>query len=134
MNGTTASTGKGMNIGLWIAQGLLALAFLGAASGKLMMSAEDLAKHDPSFPFALMKFIGIAELAGALGMILPSATRIAPKLTPIAAIGLVIIMVLAFGHHVRREEWSHTPPTIVLGALAAFVAWGRFRKAPIASR
>jgi putative oxidoreductase len=62
------------------------------------------------------------------------ATRIQPKLTGWAAVGLGTIMVLALGLHVSRGEWSHVPPVLVLGALAGFVAWGRLKKAPIPPR
>jgi hypothetical protein len=86
-------------------------------------------------PEALVRFIGTAELLAAVGLILPSATRIRPVLTPLAAVGLVTIMVLAVPFHAMRGELAHAlPVNLVLGGLAAFVAWGRFKKAPIASR
>jgi len=65
---------------------------------------------------------------------LPAATRIQPKLTGFAGIGLLVVMILALGVHIMRGELSHTPPVIILGALSAFVAWGRLSKAPIAPR
>ena len=129
-----AKVSKGTSIGLWVAQALLALAFGAAGMMKLTISAADLAQQSPDFSIALVRFIGIMEVLGALGVILPAAARIAPKLTPLAAIGLGIIMVLAFSLHVSRGEWTHVPPTAVLGLLAAFVAWGRLRKAPLAPR
>ena len=82
-------------------------------------------------PPALVRFIGASELAGALGLVLPSATRIRPLLTPLAAMGLVIVMLLAALFHISRGEWLALPINAVLGGLAAFVAWGRLRKAPI---
>jgi len=81
-----------------------------------------------------VRFIGVSELVASVGLILPSVTRIAPKLTPLAAAGLVVIMVLAMGYHVRLGEMHALPNSIILGGLAAFVAWGRFRKVPIAPR
>lgn len=81
-----------------------------------------------------MRFIGIAELAAAVGLILPALTRILPKLTPLAGLGLAVIMVLAAGFLVQRGEMSALPINFLLGALAAFVAWGRWRKVPIAPR
>jgi hypothetical protein len=82
-------------------------------------------------PHALGRFIGYAELAGGLGLIIPAATRIKPWLTPLAALGLAIIMILAIPFHIVRGEasviWMHT----VFAALALFVAWGRWRKAAI---
>ena len=85
-------------------------------------------------PVALVRFIGASELAGAIGLLLPAATRIKPVLTPLAALGLVTVMVLAAGFHVTRGEFSVLPVNAVLGGLAAFVAWGRTRGAPIRSR
>jgi hypothetical protein len=85
-------------------------------------------------PRALSLFIGYAEVAGGLGLILPAATRIAPWLTPLAALGLATIMILAIVFHVARGEasviWIHT----LLAGLALFVAWGRWRKAVITRR
>jgi putative oxidoreductase len=127
---------RGLSISLWIAQILLALVFGFAGSMKLATPIAELAKNaawikDSEF---LIRFIGTSEVAGALGMLVPSLTRIKPKLTSLAAVGLFIIMALATGFHLMRGEARFTPMTVALGALAAFVAWGRFRKAPIAAR
>jgi uncharacterized membrane protein YphA (DoxX/SURF4 family) len=127
---------RGLGISLWIAQILLALVFGFAGVMKIFTPIEDLAKNaawikDSSL---LIRFIGTSELAGALGMLLPSLTRIKPKLTSLAAVGLGIIMVLATGFHVVRGEAKVIPMTLLLGAMAAFVAWGRYRKAAIAAR
>ncbi len=81
-----------------------------------------------------MRFIGAAELAGAIGLILPAATRILPKLTALAATGLVLVMILASGYHFLHGEAARTPVNFLLGGLAAFVAWGRFGRAPILAR
>ena len=127
--------GKGLHIGLWIAQVLLAVCFGMAGMMKLTTPYEQLVSGQAwarSIPEALMKFIGLAEVLGALGVILPSATRVKPALTPIAAVGFVVIMVLAGGVHLWHGE--SPVPNIVLGALAAFVAWLRFKAAPIAPR
>ena len=135
MTDANARPGKKLNIGLWIAQVLLLIAFGAAGSMKLFNpAAAEMARTQANMPYALTYFIGVAELLGALGMILPAATRIQPKLTGLAGIGLLTIMVLALGFHITRGELSHTPPVLVLGALAAFVAWGRLKKAPIARR
>jgi DoxX-like family len=82
----------------------------------------------------LVRFIGASELLGAIGLVLAAVTRSKPVLTALAAAGLVIVMVLAAGFHVSRGELQMLPPSLVLGAFAAFVAWGRFKKAPIAPR
>jgi putative oxidoreductase len=128
---------KGWNIALWLAQGLLALLFGMAGVMKTTQPIAELAQALPwagEVPAGLVRFIGAAELAGALGMILPAATRIAPRLTPIAAIGLALVMVLAAAFHLTRSETSALPINLALGGLALFVAWGRFKKVPIAAR
>ena len=128
---------KGINVTLWIMQALLALAF-GMAG--LMHATRPIAELSKTMgwtanaPEALVRFIGLAELAGALGLILPGLTRIKPGLTAWAATGLATMMVLAGFVHISRSEASMLTVNVVLGGLAAFVAWGRFRKAPIAPR
>jgi hypothetical protein len=126
---------KALHIGLWVAQVLLFLAFMGAGGMKLVTPAEELLKLDPTQKIPLTRFIGVAEVLGALGMILPAASRIRPGLTPLAALGLFTIMVLATGVHVMKGDIAQAFPVVgTLGALAAFVAWGRWKKAPIAPR
>ncbi len=83
----------------------------------------------------LVPLIGAVELLGAVGVILPAATRIAPFLTPLAAAGFAVIQVLAIGVHASLGETATTlPVNLVLLALSLFVAWGRFRKVPVAPR
>lgn len=128
---------KGLHIALWIVQALLAVAFGFSGFIKATMPIAELAKQI-SVPVVLgagmTRFIGVAEIAGALGLVLPALTRIRPLLTPLAAAALVVVMVLAAGYHVWQGEMSGLPPNFVLGGLAAFVAWGRYRRAPIAAR
>jgi uncharacterized membrane protein YphA (DoxX/SURF4 family) len=122
---------------LWGVQGLLALAFLGAGVMKSTTPLADLAKQMPwvaDAPSFLPRFIGVSELLGAVGLILPAALRIAPILTPIAASALTLVMVLASLTHASYGEWGALPVNAVLGGLAAFVAWGRFGRGAIASR
>jgi putative oxidoreductase len=122
---------KGLHIGLWVAQVLLAFAFLMAGGMKVF---GPMAPQMNEMGRPLVLFIGISELLGALGMILPAATRMKPKLTALAGVGLFTVMVLATIFHISRGEFSSLPPVAILGSLAAFVAWGRFKKAPIAPR
>lgn len=127
---------QAMNVALWITQLLLAAAFGMAGAMKATTPIAELA---PKMPWVanlphLVRFIGASELAGALGLLLPALTRIKPWLTPLAAVGLTVVMVLAAAFHVSRGEYSVLPIPLLLGALAAFVAWGRTRKAPIAAR
>jgi hypothetical protein len=130
-------TSKGLHIGLWFVQILLAVAFGMAGFMKTTMPFDALNK---AMPWTLVvgepgvRFIGASELAGALGLLLPSITRILPILTPLAGVGLTTVMVLASAFHASRGELGVLPINFVLGSLAAFVAWGRFRRAPIAAR
>jgi uncharacterized membrane protein YphA (DoxX/SURF4 family) len=124
---------KGLHIGLWIAQGLLALAFIMAGFMKMTAPMDELAANGMgfvnSFSEGMVRFIGTSELLGGLGLILPALLRIKPILTPVAASGLALIMVLAAIYHLSVGE--PPIPNIILLGLAAFVAWGRFKKAPI---
>ena len=126
-----------MHVSLWIAQVLLALLFVGAGSAKVVTPLGELAQSLPytaDLPGWLVRFIGASEVAGALGLILPALTRRMPGLTPLAGLGLSTVMVLATGFHLMRAEYSAMPMTIVIGAAAAFVAWGRWMKRPIAPK
>ena len=129
-----AATGRGLRIALWSAQIALAIVFALAGWMKVSTPAAELAKMAPGFPLALLRFIGIAELAGAIGIILPALTRIAPVLTPLASSGFVIVMASAAILHLVHGQFGELAVVIVLGALAYFVAWGRFKGAPIAPR
>ena len=119
-----------MNIALWVVAGLLAVAFLAAGLMKITSKHDALAEKQPwvgDFSDGQVKGIGVVEVLGALGLILPAVTGIAPILVPIAATGLAITMVLAAIMHLRRGDgFSAIIGNIVLGLMAAFVAWGRF--------
>lgn len=122
-----------INILLWVIQGLLAALFLFAGGMKLVLPLEALA-GPIALPGLFMRFIGVAEVAGALGLILPSLLRIQPRLTPVAAGGLVIIMI---GATVLTGLAGPAAMALVpglVGVLAGFVAYGRVRTAPIAAR
>ena len=131
------NTSKGLHIGLWVVQGLLAVAFGMAGAMKTFTPLPELAASLPwvlDVPAALVRFIGISELAAAFGLVLPSLLRVQPRLTALAGAGLVVVMVLASIFHLSRGEAAALPANFVLGGLAAFVAWGRTRKAPIQAR
>jgi uncharacterized membrane protein YphA (DoxX/SURF4 family) len=132
-----ARPNKALHIGLWVAQVLLALGFGLGGFFKLTGPIDVLTEKmvwPGAVPSPLVRFIGGSELLGAIGLILPAATRIRPGLTPLAASGLVVIMILAMIFHISRGEMGALPTNIFLGGLAAFVAWGRLRKAPIPPR
>ena len=95
---------------------------------KLTIPVEQLAKVVPDMPVFMVRFIGISELLGAAGVLLPWLTRIRPALTSLAAGALAVVMVLAVGFHISRGEVTAIGAPILLGALAAFVAWGRSRE------
>lgn len=116
-----------MNITLWIVAGLLALAFLGAGTMKVVRTREQLAASGlawtEDFSAGMVKTIGVLEILGALGLILPAVTGILPVLVPLSALGLALTMIGAIITHRRRRE-AFLPPVVLL-ALAAFVAIGR---------
>ena len=85
-------------------------------------------------PELLVRLIGLAEVLGALWLVLPATTRIRPRMTPLAAAALALDMALASVFHLARGEATMLPATLVLAALLAFVAWGRATRAPIAPR
>jgi uncharacterized membrane protein YphA (DoxX/SURF4 family) len=120
-----------MTIAVWVVQLLLAALFGMAGFMKTTSPIAQLAQAGiswaPDLPVALVRFIGISEFAGAVGLILPAATGIQPWLTRAAAGGLVLIMLLAMGFHATRGEWGVLPMNLTLGLLALFVVWGRGR-------
>ena len=134
---TTQKNNKAINISLWIAQGLLAAMFIMAGAMKATQPIEALAESLPwvtTTPLALVRFIGISELLGGIGLLLPSILRIKPSLTVWAAVGLAVVMVLAAGFHASRGEFSAIGANAMFMAIAAFIAWGRSKKAPIAAK
>ena len=119
-----------MNIALWIAQGLLAAAFLMGGTMKTSTPIAKLKLKMPwvaDFPVGMVRFIGTTQLLGAIGLIVPMLTGIAPILTPIAASGLALTMVFAAIYHFRKGEFKAIMTNTVLFLLAVFVAYGRFQ-------
>lgn len=123
-----------MDLTLWIVQAVLALAYLGAGSAKLLQSRTSL---QPAMPYVedlpewTVKFIGAVEILGAAGLLLPALTGVYPILTPMAATGLAVLQVLAGLLHVKRREFSNLPINAALCAVAVFIAYGRFVVAPL---
>ena len=104
---------------------------------KLSQPIEELSKSLPwasQVPEGLVRFIGAAEVLGAVGLILPALLRIKPILTPIAALGIATVMLFAIFFHGSRGENSAIGMNVVLILIAALIAWGRFKKAPIAPK
>jgi hypothetical protein len=112
---------------LWIVQGLLALLFLWAGGMKLVLPLDELAGPIP-LPGLFVRFIGVAEVLGAIGLILPGLLHIRPGLTPLAAVGLLIIMIGATVITLMSGEIGMAVMPLVVGLLLVFVAYGRWRR------
>jgi uncharacterized membrane protein YphA (DoxX/SURF4 family) len=128
---------KVLHISLWVVQGLLASMFIMAGGMKSTQPVEQLATSLPwvsQVPVALVRFIGISEVLGGLGLVLPALLRIKTVLTPLAAVGIVVIMLLAAILHISRGETPAVGMNIVIGLLAVFVAWGRSTQARIQAK
>jgi putative oxidoreductase len=128
---------KALHIILWVAQIILGGMFIMAGMMKSTQPIVDLSKSVPwtaNVPLALIRFIGVSELLGGIGLILPSLLRIKPILTPVAAIGILLIMVFALVYHIMNGETNVIGINIAFGLVAAFIAWGRLKKAPIHSK
>ncbi len=123
-----------LNIALWILQVLLAILYLNAGFLKTFKPIQEIAAQifwAPRLPELLVRFIGVSELLGAFGLILPAAFKIRPQLTTLAAAGLTLIMLLANIYHIAQGEFFVLPMTGALLILAAFVAYGRWKLRPI---
>src|SRR6266508_5010727 len=116
-----------MNIALWIAQGLLAAVFLFTGGMKLVLPIEEMTKQMP-LPGLFLRFIAVCELLGAIGVILPWLLRIRPGLTPLAAAGLVIIMIGATVTTLMTAGVAVALFPLVFGIRAAFLAYARWRR------
>ena len=127
------SRSPALNYALWTLQVLLALLFLFAGVSKFVIPMAEMTKQMP-MPAWFLYFIGVAETLGGLGLILPSLLRIKPGLTPLAAAGLVIIMIGATVVSVQLGGVKAAPLPFVAGLLLAFVAYGRWRLWPIAAK
>jgi hypothetical protein len=136
-NARAGSAGGPVGIGLWVVQALLALTFVGTGIWKIATPIPRLAamipwagQVSPGLLYATAAF----DILGGLGVLLPSATRIEPGLTVLAALGCVALQASAIVFHFSRGEAANTPFNFLLVALSLFVAWGRRSRAPIAPR
>lgn len=127
------ASAKTTNVTLWVVQGLLTALFLMAGISKLLMPIEEMTQQIP-FPGWFIRFIATAEVLGAIGLIVPCLTRIKPHLTPLAASGLVVIMIGAVTLSVVVMGVGAAVLPFVAGVLASFVAYGRTRLAPRPAR
>ena len=131
----TPAASRNWNLAIWGGQIALAGLYLMAAWMKGMMPIADLAAMGLTWaegaPVWLVRGIALVESLGAVGVILPAATRIMPQLTVWAAAGLLAIQALAIPFHMIRGEFAALPFNLIYVALAVFVLWGRTRNAPI---
>ena len=123
-----------MNVLLWILQALLALVFLAHGLMFLMPPPDVAAQMNQMLPRWFSLFLGVAEVAAGIGLVVPGVARVLPTLVPAAAIGIVIVLVGATILHVMRNEMSSAVMTAVLLVLAIVVAHGRLRLHPILPR
>jgi hypothetical protein len=133
----TATTGKGWTIALWIAQLLLAAAYGLFGSMKATQPLDQISimmKWIPDFPPLFVRTLGIVEVLGAIGIILPSLFRIQPRLTVIAALCILVHQFCAVALHASKGEFDVLGLNVVLIALAAFIFWGRRTKAIVTPR
>ncbi len=120
-----------MNLALWIAAGLLTVVFLVSSTTKLFVPKDKLAaihagaEWTGDFSVGFVKTLGAIELLPAVGLLPPAAVGIAPVLVPLAAVGVVLLMIGAITMRLRRGERKTIVPDLVYLALAAFLAWGR---------
>ncbi|MDA8523131.1 DoxX family protein [Acidovorax sp. NCPPB 4044] len=129
--------GKTLRVALWTAQCLVALAFCASGAMKLTTPIPELSAMMPwagQYPVAFVRTIGLIDLAGGLGILLPALSRILPRLTVWAALGCTVLQLFAIAFHLGRGEAMVLPLNFVLLPLCAFVLWGRARRAPIRAR
>ena len=123
-----------MNRWLWILQILLAAVFLAHGLMMLFPPASVAEQMNATLPRWFSLFLGVAEVAAAVGLTLPGITRVLPGLVPASAAGIVIVMISATVYHLMRAEWIPAAVTFVLLLMATFVAYSRWRITPIAAR
>jgi uncharacterized membrane protein YphA (DoxX/SURF4 family) len=126
----TQAASKNANRALWTAQILLALLFLFAGTMKFVLPVEKM-QGPIALPLAFIRFIGTAEILGAIGLILPGLFRIRTALTPLAAAGLVVIMTGATVLTIAGMGVAPALLPLVVGVVATTIAWGRWRVAPL---
>jgi len=128
---------RAVHVALWVSQALLALGFLLTGVAKLAFSVDELAALVPwahAVPELAIRFAGAAELAAALGLVLPALTGVRPGLTVLAALGLALEMGGATGFHLTRGDVTAAALPAAIGVVALVIAVGRWRVSPIAPR
>ena len=125
----TDRSGRKLNVLLWVLQILLAMLFTFSGVMKFIMPVEEMTKQIP-LPGWFLHFIGVAEILGAIGLVLPGVLRIRAGLTPLAAVGLVVIMIGATAVNLKTGQRGAALTTVVVGLLLVFLAYNRWRMVP----
>lgn len=134
---STRPPSKGLDIGLWCAQALLALVYVPAGAMKLFSPVAEVAAQIPwagDVPEIALRLIGVVDLSAGLGLLLPTITRIAPRLTVWAAAGSIALQLCAMAFHFIRGEYPVILMNVTIIALSAFVLWGRAGRAAVTAR
>lgn len=134
---TSQKSSKAFHVILWIAQVVLASTLIWSSTMKLFQPIGKLSAMWPwagQVSLAFVKLTGLIDLLGAVGLILPALLRIRPKLTPVAALAIIALMICASIFHISRGEASSIGVNIFFAIIAVFIAWGRFKKAPISPK
>lgn len=125
----TDRSGRKLNVLLWVLQILLAMLFTFSGVMKFIMPVEEMTKQIPLSGWFL-HFIGVAEILGAIGLVLPGVLRIRAGLAPLAAVGLVVIMIGATAVNLKTGQRGAALTTVVVGLLLVFLAYNRWRMVP----
>jgi putative oxidoreductase len=134
---TTNKNSKSLNITIWIVQGITATLMVISAFMKIATPISKLSarwKWTGELPETVVRLLGVLDLLGGIGIIVPALLKIKPGLTPLAALGVVLLMTSASVFHISRGEASVIGFNIILMLLASFIAWGRYKKLPILTR
>ena len=133
----TGRTSNGLNIGLWVVQCLLAFTFVGTGIWKMTTPIAELGAKMPWMGQVSPSFLyttAVFDVLGGVGVLLPSVTRVAPRVVVLAALGCAALQAAAIVFHVSRGEASNTPFNVLLVALSLFIAWGRHTRGAISPR
>ena len=131
---TSNNPSRGMIIGLWTAQVLIFLPFVIIGAMKIFMPVDQLAAMwawPGEYPVWFLRGIGVIDVAGGVGVLLPALTKIKPGLTIVAAWCSLVLQICAIAFHFSRGEADHTPLNWILVGLLVFVLWGRTKVAPL---
>lgn len=125
---------RNIKLSIWVVQSLLAGIFMMAGFMKTTLPIDSLGQSHPwanQVPDLLVRFIGVVELLGGIGLLLPAMLRYRPEWSNYSAMGLVLLMVVAMVYHLVKAEYGAVPTNIILASFGIYVLWGRYKKDPI---